>query len=291
GRRIGGRRNQVYESCTGGCCCGRVRQGLIDDRSKFGQHLQRLPGGILGMKHHLPGVTDHAKALGRLLMRKVSATAVQHAYSAPLKFPQAVMNGVQVFVHEPEEDPPDQEIEAGKSNQSNGEEIVWTSIALDLPPFFENMRAKKLREPAASGGGFDDLLQRGKPIRNAEVHRADNGFQSLGDVSQIALAVVQVGRSHMREILDQQEIHLVTLGRAVLPLSQVTNQKESQPGLVRQSGHLQEMAQLMNLDLSIQRLEPIACRMNTFFGRCVKIGVEIGARWCFENKLAGQREV
>src|ERR1035441_10518865 len=82
---------------------------IIDGGAEIDQHAQRLARRIFSVKHDLPRLTDHAQTRGRLLGGKLRASAIDSVNPAAFQFAQAILNGVEVVMHQAEEEAPDRE--------------------------------------------------------------------------------------------------------------------------------------------------------------------------------------
>ena len=121
--------------------------------------------------------------------------------------------------------------------------------------------------------------------------RPEHGLEHLGDVIEVHVGVFQARGRAQRKILDEQEIRLVAVAGGLRGLVHVMQKKMAQHGLVGQRRGLQKLAQLVNLDLRVDLLEPGLGLLDRL-GRGRKFLVAIDrAGGNFNHKFAHQRSV
>ncbi len=74
------------------------------------------------------------------------------------------------------------------------------------------------------------------------------------------------GRRAQGKILHEQEVDLVAVGRRFHFLVEVMDQEIAQHRFIGQRGGLQKLAELVNLNVSVDLLEPGVCLFDAFFG-------------------------
>ena len=67
-----------------------------------------------------------------------------------LEFAQAILNGVEIVMHEAEKYAPNHETEARKGRHSRRFEVACRVLRLELAPLFERAAVEQLAETAAS---------------------------------------------------------------------------------------------------------------------------------------------
>ena len=77
------------------------------------------------------------RAPNRFLGGKLGAAAIDGGDAAALQFAQAVLNGVEIVVHEAEKYPPDHEAETRKRHHGRGLEVASRILRLELAPLLE----------------------------------------------------------------------------------------------------------------------------------------------------------
>ena len=208
------------------------------------------------MEHYFPGLADHAQAPGRFLGGELGAAAIDSGDAAALEFAQAVMDGVEIIVHETEKDPPDHEAETGKGHHGRGLEVAFRALRLELAPLLERAAVEQFAEAAATRRRLQDGLERSQPCGELRLLRPEHRLQHLGDVIEVHVRVFQARGRAERKILDEQEIRLVAVTGRLRGLLHVMDEKMAQHGFVRQRRGLQKLAQLVHLDLRVDLLEP-----------------------------------
>ena len=81
----------------------------------------------------------------RFLGGKLGAAAIDGGDAPALEFAQAVMNGVEIVVHETEKYPPDHEAETGKGHHGRGLEVSGRALRLELAPLLDARRCAAVR--------------------------------------------------------------------------------------------------------------------------------------------------
>src|SRR5580658_5059462 len=109
-----------------------VLEGVVNGRPEIDQHAQGLARGVFGVEHYFPGLADHAQTSDRFLGGELGAAAIDGGNAAALEFAEAILNGVEIVVHEAEKYPPDHEAEAGKRHHSRRLKIAGRVLHLEL---------------------------------------------------------------------------------------------------------------------------------------------------------------
>ena len=84
----------------------------------------------------------------RFLGGELGAAAIDGRDAAALEFAQAVLDGVEIVVHETEKDPPDHEAETGKGRHGCGLEVAGRVLRLELAPLLERAAVQQFAEAA-----------------------------------------------------------------------------------------------------------------------------------------------
>src|SRR5258706_4820448 len=142
-----------------------------------------------------------------------------------LEFAQAVLDGVEIVVHETEEYPPDHEAEAGKGHHRRGLEIAGRVLRLELAPLLERATVQQFAETAATRRRLHDGFKRSQPCGELWLLRPEHGLQHLGDVIEVEIGVFKARGSADRKILDEQEISLVAVAGRLRRLVHVMQEK------------------------------------------------------------------
>src|SRR5882672_795163 len=100
----------TFGRCAGGtgsafACSATTLESFIDRRPQINQHAKRLSRRVFGMEHHFPRLADHAKAGSGFGGGELSAPAVESVDAALFQFAQSVEDGIQIIMHETEENP------------------------------------------------------------------------------------------------------------------------------------------------------------------------------------------
>ena len=106
------------------------------------------------MEHHLPGVADHAQTPDRFRSGELSAAAIDGFGSSAFEFAQAILNGVEIVVHETEEHPPDHEAEARKGHHGRGLEVARRALRFELAPLLQRPAVQQFAKTAATRRGL-----------------------------------------------------------------------------------------------------------------------------------------
>src|ERR1035441_2419956 len=157
----------------------------LDGRSEIDQHAQRLAGGVFGVEHYFPGLADHAQTADRFLGGELRTAAIDVRDAAALEFAQAVVDGVEIAVHETEKYPPDHEAEAGEGHHGCGLKIAGRVLRLELAALLEDAAVQQFAEAAATRRRLRDGLQRTQPGGKVLRLRPEHGFEHLGDVIEV----------------------------------------------------------------------------------------------------------
>src|ERR1700674_4863058 len=202
--------------CSGGAGGERtlvrpVLERVVDCRPEIDQHAQRLAGRVFGVEHYLPGLADHAQTPDRFLGGELGAAAIDGADTAALEFAEAVLDGVEIVVHEAEKYPPDHEAEASKGHHGRGLEIAGRVLCLELASLLKHTAVQQFAETTAARRRLHDGFKRSQPCGELWLLRPEHRLQHLGDVIEVEVCVFQAGRRAQRKILDEQEICLVAV--------------------------------------------------------------------------------
>ncbi len=169
----------------------RVLERVVDCRPEIDQHAQRLAGRIFGVEHYLPGLADHAQTSDRFLGGELGAAAIDGADTAALEFAQAVLDGVEIVVHEAEKYPPDHEAETGKGHHGRGLEIAGRVLCLELASLLKHTAMQQFAETAATRRRLHDAFERSQPCGELWLLRPEHGLQHLGDIIEVEVGVFE----------------------------------------------------------------------------------------------------
>src|ERR1019366_5588103 len=270
-----------------------VLEGVIDDSAEIDQHAQGLARRIFSVKHDLPRLTDHAQTRGWLLGGKLRASAIDSVNPAAFQFAQAILNGVEVVMHQAEEEAPDHEAETNKGRHRGGIEEAVPCLGFEFAALFKSSAVQKVTEPAAAGSRLPEGFKRSEPGGKLErrLLLSEHGREHLRDKFKIDIGLVEIRGCTERKILHQQEIDFVSVRGRFHRLPQVMDEQIAEYGFVGQRRGLQKLAQLMDLNLGVNLLEPcfsLSCRPFDRAGRGIR---PEGTGGYFDDKFADQRLV
>jgi hypothetical protein len=150
------------------------------------------------------------------------------------------------------------------------------------------MSTKKFAETPAAVRRLDDFIQSGKPFRRFRRHFPENGFEYLGQGSRVTIAIFQAGWTRQREVLNEQEIDFVPIGRCAFRFAQKVRQGDAEVLRVSKRCSLEKLPELMNLDTLVHGFEPRGGLRDGFLARGFNASLKIGTDRCLDNELPGQ---
>jgi hypothetical protein len=102
-------------------------------------------------------------------------------------------------------------------------------------------------------------------VERFHVDFTHNGLEDFRDIGGLNPSGNQVLGSAKDEILNQEQINLVPVGRKLFRLVQVALQKEAQSFHARHSGGDEEMPKVDGLYLAVHLIQPLQVAFARFF--------------------------
>ena len=132
----------MLPECVGFAGCAHIAdcalERVIDCSAEIDQHTQGLAGRIFGVEHDFPGLANHAQPADRFFGTELGAAAIDRGYRAVVEFTQAILNGVEIVLHQAEECPPNHEAETRESDHGRGIEITGRVLRFEFASLFES---------------------------------------------------------------------------------------------------------------------------------------------------------
>src|SRR6266436_6849861 len=149
-------------------------------------------------------------------------TAIHDAQTGGLKLANAAANGDQVRVHQLNERPAKQEVEADERHESRRIVEHPAGGLFHFSALHNESCLQNLSQAAKTAQCFDHFLKRGTPGQWIGINVSEHRLHDLGNIGRFDLFVINLRGRAECEVLHQQKVDLVSVHAALLQFAQVT---------------------------------------------------------------------
>src|ERR1700731_923942 len=143
---------------------------------------------------------------------------------------------------QPKKDAPHQVTKSGESHQRYGQEEQVAGLGFNLASLLEYPAMQEFVKAAAAARGIDHAFKSIQPNRRLQLDLTQDRFETLRNISDIDIIVVQPRRRDLAEVLHQQKVDLVA-GRTIFGrLGKEMLQQGEHALLIPQCAGLKELA-------------------------------------------------
>src|SRR5258708_11091594 len=142
-------------------------------------------------------------------------TAIHDAQTGGLKLANAAADGDQVRVHQLDERPAKQEVEADERHESRRIVEHPTGGLFHLSALYNEIRLQDLSQAAKTAQRFDHFLKRGTPGQWIGIHVSEHRLHDLGNIRRFDLFFINLPAPPKAQDLPHPQANLVSLPPAL----------------------------------------------------------------------------